>query len=38
LVEAVAVLISKMPRMRPQLEDGKFGECSAAKPDFMKVF
>lgn len=37
LVEAVAVLISKMPRMRPELEDGKLGECFKAKPDFMKV-
>lgn len=38
LVEAVAVLISKMPRMRPELEAGKLGECFKAKPDFMKVF
>lgn len=37
LVEAVAVLISKMPRMRPELEVGKLGECFKAKPDFMKV-
>ncbi|KAL0726440.1 hypothetical protein Bca4012_022533 [Brassica carinata] len=37
LVEAVAVLISKMPRMRPKLEAGMFGECFAAKPDFMKT-
>ncbi|CAN6918512.1 unnamed protein product [Brassica oleracea var. botrytis] len=37
LVEAVAVLISKMPRMRPKLESGMFGECFAAKPDFMKT-
>lgn len=38
LVEAVAVLISKMPRMRPELEAGKLGECFKAKPDFMKVY
>lgn len=38
LVEAVAVLISKMPRMRPELESGTLGECFKAKPDFMKVF
>ncbi|XP_010526106.1 PREDICTED: nuclear pore complex protein NUP85 isoform X2 [Tarenaya hassleriana] len=37
LVEAIAVLISKMPRMRPQQEAGKFGECFPAKPDFMKT-
>ncbi|KAJ0251916.1 Nuclear pore complex protein NUP85 [Hirschfeldia incana] len=37
LVEAVAVLISKMPRMRPKLEAGMYGECFAAKPDFMKT-
>ncbi|KAH9761237.1 nuclear pore complex protein NUP85 [Citrus sinensis] len=38
LVEAVAVLISKMPRMRPELEAGKLGECFKAKPDFMKAW
>ncbi|KAJ4708083.1 Nuclear pore complex protein Nup85 [Melia azedarach] len=38
LVEAVAVLISKMPRMRPELEVGKLGECFKAKPDFMKAW
>ncbi|CAK7353188.1 unnamed protein product [Dovyalis caffra] len=38
LVEAVAVLISKMPRMRPELEKGKLGECFKAKPDFMKAW
>lgn len=38
LVEAVAVLISKMPRMRPELESGKLGECYKAKPDFIKVY
>lgn len=37
LVEAVAVLISKMPRMRVELPEGKLGECYKMKPDFMKV-
>ncbi|XWS70315.1 hypothetical protein CRYUN_Cryun03dG0037500 [Craigia yunnanensis] len=38
LVEAVAVLISKMPRMRLELEAGKLGECFKAKPDFVKAW
>ncbi|KAK2661258.1 hypothetical protein Ddye_007791 [Dipteronia dyeriana] len=38
LVETVAVLISKMPRMRPELEAGKLGECFKAKPDFVKAW
>ncbi|XP_038711707.1 nuclear pore complex protein NUP85 isoform X2 [Tripterygium wilfordii] len=38
LVEAVAVLLSKMPRMRPGLEAGKLGECYKAKPDFIKAW
>lgn len=37
LVEAVAVLISKMPRLRPE-SVGKLGECHKSKPDFIKVF
>ena len=37
LVETVAVLISMMPRLRPELKNGKLGECFEAKPDFMKV-
>lgn len=37
LVEAVAVLISKMPRLRPA-SVGKLGECCKSKPDFIKVF
>lgn len=37
LVEAVAVLISKTPRLRPELETGRLGECYKAKPDFVKV-
>lgn len=37
LVETVAVLISKMPRLCPELEAGNLGECYKAKPDFMKV-
>lgn len=36
-MEAVAVLISKMPRMRFELSEGKLGECFEVKPDFMKV-
>ncbi|KAL4592262.1 hypothetical protein LXL04_005250 [Taraxacum kok-saghyz] len=38
LVEAVAVLISKMPRMRVDLPDGKLGECYYNKSDFMKAW
>ncbi|CAI9289408.1 unnamed protein product [Lactuca saligna] len=38
LVEAVAVLISKMPRMRVDLPDGKLGECCYNKSDFMKAW
>ncbi|GFS35424.1 hypothetical protein Acr_00g0039810 [Actinidia rufa] len=38
LVEAVAVLISKMPRMRPELSPGKLGECYKTKPDFIKAW
>ncbi|KAL3498497.1 hypothetical protein ACH5RR_041229 [Cinchona calisaya] len=38
LVEAVAVLISKMPRLRPELEPDKLGECYKTKPDFMKAW
>lgn len=37
LVEAVAVLISKMPRLRPDLPEEKLGECYNTKPEFMKV-
>lgn len=38
LVEAVAVLISKMPRMRPSLAPEKLGECCKNKPDFIKAW
>ncbi|KAK9131011.1 hypothetical protein Sjap_011498 [Stephania japonica] len=38
LVEAVAVLVSKMPRMRPELADGTLGECFKTKPEFMKAW
>uniref|UniRef100_A0A5B7BKJ9 Nuclear pore complex protein Nup85 n=1 Tax=Davidia involucrata TaxID=16924 RepID=A0A5B7BKJ9_DAVIN len=38
LVEAVAVLISKMPRMRPELGAGKLGACYKTKPDFIKAW
>ncbi|RDX87077.1 Nuclear pore complex protein NUP85, partial [Mucuna pruriens] len=37
LVEAVAVLISKMPRLRPE-SAGKLGECYKSKPDFIKAW
>ncbi|KAL5701621.1 hypothetical protein ACHQM5_026938 [Ranunculus cassubicifolius] len=36
LVEAVAVLVSNMPRMRSELDDLKLGECFKTKPEFMK--
>ncbi|KAK7320796.1 hypothetical protein VNO77_30601 [Canavalia gladiata] len=38
LVEAVAVLISKMPRLRPESAVGKLGECFKSKPDFIKAW
>lgn len=38
LVEAVAVLISKMPRLRPESAVGKLGECFKSKPEFSKVY
>ncbi|MCL7037925.1 hypothetical protein MKW94_030141, partial [Papaver nudicaule] len=38
LVEAVAVLVSKMPRMRPELSKRGLGECFKTKPDFMKAW
>ncbi|CAH9126646.1 unnamed protein product [Cuscuta epithymum] len=38
LVETIAVLISKMPRMRPNLPAGRLGECYPSKPDFMKAW
>jgi len=38
LVEAVAVLISKMPRLRPESAIGNLGECFKSKPDFIKVY
>ena len=37
LVEAVAVLISKMPRLRPSLADEKLGMTYSFKPEFSKV-
>lgn len=37
LVEAVAVLVSTMPRMRPDLPSGKLGQCCKTRPDFIKV-
>ncbi|KAJ4958812.1 hypothetical protein NE237_025923 [Protea cynaroides] len=38
LVEAIAVLVSKMPLMRPELRDGSLGECYKTKPDFVKAW
>ncbi|KAF7830112.1 nuclear pore complex protein NUP85 [Senna tora] len=38
LIEAVAVLISKMPRLRPESASGKLGECFKSKPDFNKAW
>jgi hypothetical protein len=38
LVEAVAVLISKMPRLRHESAVGNLGECFKSKPDFTKVY
>lgn len=37
LVETVAVLVSEMPRMRPNLSNGKLGQCYKSKSDFVKV-
>ncbi|XP_021715204.1 nuclear pore complex protein NUP85-like [Chenopodium quinoa] len=36
LVEAVVVLVSKMPRLRPELQAGRLGECYRNKSDFVK--
>ncbi|KAL3844178.1 hypothetical protein ACJIZ3_001581 [Penstemon smallii] len=38
LVEAVALLISQMPRMRPYLPAEKLGESYQTKPEFMKAW
>eukprot|EP00268_Persea_americana_P039792 TRINITY_DN3943_c0_g1_i8.p1 TRINITY_DN3943_c0_g1~~TRINITY_DN3943_c0_g1_i8.p1 ORF type:complete len:715 (+),score=131.54 TRINITY_DN3943_c0_g1_i8:102-2246(+) len=38
LVEAVAVLVSTMPRMRPGLAAQKPGRCYGTKPDFFKAW
>nr|CAB3478272.1 unnamed protein product [Digitaria exilis] len=38
LVEAVAVLVSTMPRLRPNLPTGKLGQCCKTRPDFVKGF
>ncbi|XP_020960178.1 nuclear pore complex protein NUP85-like [Arachis ipaensis] len=37
LVEAVAVLISKMPRLCHESTNGKLGELFKSKPGFIKV-
>ncbi|KAK6129681.1 hypothetical protein DH2020_036547 [Rehmannia glutinosa] len=38
LVEAVALLISQMPRLRLVLPTEKLGECYNTKPEFMKAW
>lgn len=38
LVEAVALLISEMPRLRPDMPTEKIGECYSTKPEFMKAW
>ncbi|KAL5988935.1 hypothetical protein ACLOJK_027037 [Asimina triloba] len=38
LVEAVAVLVSTMPRMRLELAAGRSGQCFKTKPDFIKAW
>ncbi|XP_072959787.1 nuclear pore complex protein NUP85 [Typha angustifolia] len=38
LVEAIAVLVSIMPRMRPDIPEGRLGQCCKTKPDFMKAW
>lgn len=38
LVEAVVVLVSTMPRMRPSLPTGKLGQCCKTRPDFIKAW
>ncbi|XP_075522487.1 nuclear pore complex protein NUP85 [Primulina tabacum] len=38
LVEAVAVLISQMPRLRPDVSAKKLGECYNTKSEFMKAW
>ncbi|KAL0372140.1 UNVERIFIED_CONTAM: Nuclear pore complex protein [Sesamum calycinum] len=38
LVEAVALLISEMPRLRPDMPSEKIGECYSTKPEFMKAW
>ncbi|KAF9619151.1 hypothetical protein IFM89_005165 [Coptis chinensis] len=38
LVEAVVVLVLKMPRMHSELDDTKLGECFKTKSEFMKAW
>ncbi|KAK9683763.1 hypothetical protein RND81_10G163100 [Saponaria officinalis] len=38
LVEAVAVLVSIMPRLRPELAAGRLGECYKNKSDVIKAW
>ncbi|KAH9608263.1 hypothetical protein KSS87_021652 [Heliosperma pusillum] len=38
LVEAVVVLVSIMPRLRPELASGRLGDCYKNRSDFMKAW
>ncbi|KAF6164182.1 hypothetical protein GIB67_010152 [Kingdonia uniflora] len=38
LVEAVAVLVTKMPRLRSESSDRRLGECFETRPEFMKAW
>ncbi|OAY82140.1 Nuclear pore complex protein NUP85 [Ananas comosus] len=38
LVEAVAVLVSTMPRMRPDLPPGRLGQCCKTKQEYIKAW
>ncbi|CAD5179032.1 nuclear pore complex protein NUP85-like isoform X1 [Musa acuminata AAA Group] len=38
LVEAVAVLVSTMPRLRPDPSSGKLGQFCKTRPDFIKAW
>ncbi|CAA6671628.1 unnamed protein product [Spirodela intermedia] len=38
LVEAVAVLVSTMPRLRPNLPAGRLGQCYKTRQDFIKAW
>ncbi|XP_078429021.1 nuclear pore complex Nup85-like protein [Wolffia australiana] len=38
LVETVALLVSSMPRLRPDLPSGKLGQCYRNRSDFVKAW